>query len=420
MRIQISRGIRFAVLSVVTIAPTAGDATQLRYANQRLTWADQALPTGSAFGGSVGLSAEGGSAFVGAPQGGGWASYLFEGATWVRTDDDIWSGVDPSFATCSNSFGADLSVLAASRHQNGTYRVQPMTPNPAPVWVSSIANGHVRAIANAGTVLAVGQPEYAGDNGRILIYERDSFNWVLSKVIFGAIDERLGTSLAFVDSQRLVAGGPGFGDNGAIRIYVDVGDWVEFQVIESPACCQTDAGFGTTVAAAGPWIAIGSPGWNRLLAGGGQDEDVGNVNLYRLDGLLWEHHSALRPSEASAGDEYGTSVALRAVGESGGVLLVGAPDDVVDIVGQGTAFVWWLHGDQWQARWRLAAAGAGAQERLGTSVALGPHGALVGAPGGDANAVEAQGEAFFYLGVVPLFYDGFESGDTTGWSAAVP
>jgi hypothetical protein len=349
-------------------------------------------------------------------------SHVLVDGVWTLYDYDLGAGGDdPTFVTCSNSYGFDLSVLAATRHVGGTYRVQPVAPTFGDVFVSSIDGPHVRAIANSGTTLAVGQPQYGGGDGRIRIYQRDAFDWLLTQEIFGGTDEELGAALALVDEGRLVAGAPGAYDNGAIRIYADVGAWVEIQEIVSPACCQTEAGFGTTVAAAGPWIAVGSPMWDRLIAGGGQAPSVGNVNLYRLDGLSWVSHSSARPAEATSSDLYGQSLALRAVGELGAVLLVGAPLDDVDVAtNRGAAYLWRLEGDAWRVHWRLLGQNGDALDQFGSSVALGAAGALVGAPYAAANGVGTQGAVYFFDGVVPLFYDGFESGDTAGWSAATP
>ena len=65
-------------------------------------------------------------------------------------------------------------------------------------------------------------------------------------------------------------------------------------------------------------------------------------------------------------------------------------------------------------------AAAEEHDALGTSVAAGDLGALAGAPYHDGNDVQDQGAALYFRGIVTLFADGFESGGTTGWSAAVP
>jgi hypothetical protein len=409
-------------LIAAALVPSTAAATDPLTSSQTLTWPDDSLPGGGRLGGTVGLAAEGTTAFAGATPAEAWMTHqLVDGVWTLLSHEQGAGGDDPSLVTCSNSHGADVSVLGATRHVGGTYRVQPVAPLFDTVWASGIDGPHVRAIANSGATLAVGQPQYGGGDGRIRIYQRDAFNWLLTQEIFGGTGEELGASLALVDEGRLVAGAPGAYDNGAIRIYADVGTWVEIQEIASPACCQTEAGFGATVAAAGPWIAVGSPMWNRLIAGGGQALDVGNVNLYRLDGLSWVPHSSARPVEATPSDLYGQSLALRSVGELGAILLVGAPlDDVDDATNRGAAYLWRLEGDSWRVRWRLLGDGGDALDQFGSSVALGAAGALVGAPYAAANGVGTQGAVYSFDGVVPFFYDGFESGDTAGWSAATP
>lgn len=427
--IRTSSSLRLRAALALTLWPalcTPGWATDIRLSNQKLSWADDTLPSGSWLGGSVGIGPEGGTAFLGSTPARAWKtfSYDVDAGSWSPYSSGMGSGGDsPSYVTCPNS---SYSVLGATRHVAGTYRVQIVAPGKGDVLVSSIDGPHVRAIARQGNLIAVGQPQHGGSgggDGRILIYERDQFgNWLLIDLIPGGPDESLGASLAWTDNAMLVAGAPGVGDNGAIRIYDRIGDdWVLSQQIFSSACCQTDAGFGTTLAVAGPWIAVGSPQWDRLPALGGAESDVGNVDLLRQEGTAWQWHSSPRPAEASASDHYGRSLALRRVGELGAVLLVGAPlDDVDGAVNQGAAYLWRLEGGAWRPIWRLIGEDSDEFDQFGVSVGLSAVGALVGAPHATANGRSSQGSAYFFRHVVPLFYDGFESGDTVGWSATTP
>lgn len=405
-------------LGVAAGAAPAG-ATALRHEDQRLTWPDASLPAGSHYGASVGLAAAGEWAFVGAPQGRSRASYLFEDGAWQMDFAVTGGGDDPSFAACSDGASIDLYVLAATRHIAGTYRVGRMLNGHSP-YISGIEGGHVRALASLGTVLALGQPDYAGGSGRLLIYELQDGDWQVTGDLVGPAGSRLGASVAIIAPTIVVAGQPGRSPNGAAQVYVNSGGWIPFQLLEPDYCCSTDAQFGAAIATADGTIAVGAPGWDRPLAGGGVAENVGTVALYDNPVFGWELAAVARPIEASANDAYGSSVALRTVGELGAVLLAGAPFDALSATDQGTAYVWWLAGGAWQAKWRLAAASASIDEQLGTSVALGPRGALVGAPNRTSNGLAEQGAAYFFAGVVPLFYDGVESGDTEGWSSALP
>jgi hypothetical protein len=47
-------------------------------------------------------------------------------------------------------------------------------------------------------------------------------------------------------------------------------------------------------------------------------------------------------------------------------------------------------------------------------------GVLAGEPNNSDLGVTLQGGLLAFNGIVPLFYDGFESADTSRWSSAVP
>jgi hypothetical protein len=218
----------------------------------------------------------------------------------------------------------------------------------------------------------------------------------------------------------LVVGAPSSGDNGAIRIFVDAGSsWVPYQTIESPAGVtgQVGAEFGADVAASGPWIAVGSPSWDRLLIGGGFIEDIGSVYLYELQEFTWLLVTVARPSEATAFDYYGSSVALHATGEGDVLMVAGAPLDEVAATDQGTAYLWRLAEGTWTVEQRLYDGLGAAEDHLGVSVAIGAYGVLAGAPNADANGLADQGVALVFNGVPLPFHDGFESGDLSAWSS---
>lgn len=424
-RIRIRRTRRLLVAGLASFALFAASApavaAEVRTEDQRLTWNGTSLPVGSHFGASVGMAAAGDVAFVGAPQGRGRATFRFEAGAWDEVESNIGGGDDSTYVACSNSFALDTTVLAATRHIGGTYRVQPFPLSS--VYVSGIDEGHVTAVANAGTTLAVGQADAFGGSGRVLVYEYDGAGWQLTDTLYGGSGDHLGAAVALRDAAVLIAGAPGYGNNGAIRIYVDIGDdWVLYQTIESNAGVtgQLGAEFGAAVAVAGPWIAVGSPSWDRPLFGGGYAADTGTVNLFELQGFGWELVAAVRPPEASAGDHYGASVALRGIGELGATLAVGSPFDDVVTMDDGAGYVWRLEGGAWQLRQRLVAAIGEPQAQLGAAIALGPRGVLVGAPEADANGLPNQGTALFFADLVLLFYDGFESGNTGGWSDVEP
>ncbi len=421
------RGLRQYVAAIaLTLTPIlceAAWATDTRLSTQKLSWADDSLPANSWLGASTGVSPEGTTVFLGSTPRRAWRTFLYDDATrsWMPYGSSMETGGDsPTWVTTPYS---SFSLLGATRHIAGTYRVQFVAPALGDVLISSIDGGHVRAIAKQGNLIAVGQPQYGGPgggDGRILIYQLDEFlNWDLIDELNGGVDHGLGASLAWADGAVLIAGAPGAEENGMVRIYERAGDnWILTQGIVSTACCQTGANFGLSLAVVGPWLAVGSPHWDRLPALGDAEPDVGTVELYKRNGSVWQWHSSVRPAEASGGDGYGRSLALRSVGVRGAVLLAGAAgDDVGDQVNQGAAYLWRLEGNIWRPVWQLIGADSDEFDQFGVAVGLSEVGAVVGAPLAAANGLNSQGSAYYFRDVVPLFYDGFESGDATGWES---
>lgn len=257
-------------------------------------------------------------------------------------------------------------------------------------WIDSplvdLQSGGVRALAHHVGVLALGLPDYSEGRGLIWIAEPDgSGGWEIVDGFTGVDPgDRLGSALA-AKPGLLVAGAPGYGDNGAVFVYVRSSGWIEWQRLDSPATSQTGAEFGAAVDidAQDAWIAVGSPDVDRVTSPGAR-VDVGAVYLYRNVGVGWQYETLLRPPGAASYDHFGTSVALHDV-----VLVGGSPGEDGAVGGEGAAYVYQRSGSLWSTvpRLRLFDAAAEEHDALGTSVAAGDLGALVGAPYYDGNDV---------------------------------
>jgi hypothetical protein len=265
-------------------------------------------------------------------------------------------------------------------------------------------------------------PGNTGDSGTVLMLGWDLAltDYVKTGSFGGAPGARLGTALAY-KQDVVVAGAPGYGDNGAVFVYVccDPDDqWIEWQRIDSPATFQADAEFGGAVAITpdGRWIAVGSPLVDRVTSPGART-DVGAVYLYEHVGLTWQFHTLLRPPGAGHNDHFGTSVAMY-----DRHLVAGSPGEDGAEGNEGAAYVFHLAGDAWETvpRQRLVASGGEQHDGLGTTVAAGPVGALVGAPRADGEGVLDAGEVLFFRHAGAFFVDGFESGGSAFWSVTSP
>ena len=376
---------------------------------------------------AMGRSGTGVFALVGAPEGGsssGGAVYhfqLLDGADWYN---HTRHSASPTGAP--QPFAVDVEGSRGYASLRETDEENSVLAYDYDGWLGvSLQDLHpteVRAVAlqAQGTeFLALGHPEWSLDRGLVWIFERDDEgDWALTAGFQGVLPgDRLGSSLA-AKAGVLVAGAPGYGANGAVFIYVRGEEWIEWQRLDSPATSQADAEFGAAVdiEAEGYWIAVGSPFVDRVISPG-ERVNVGAVYLYENVGFGWEYGILLRPPGARDNDRFGTSVALHDV-----VLVAGSPGEDGAVGDEGAAYVYQRSGSLWSTVPRLHLIDAEAEEHdaLGTSVAAGSLGALVGAPYHDGNDVNDQGAVLFYRGIVTLFADGFESGDASEWSDAVP
>ena len=278
--------------------------------------------------------------------------------------------------------------------------------------------GDARAVAASSNVLALGFPDALGGNGLIVIYEPDGTGgWTYDDDLVGGPGDRLGSSLAALPNV-LVAGAPGHGDNGAVFVYARADPtWVEYQRLDAPVTSQTGAEFGAAVdlEEGTSWIAVGAPFQDRVISPGSA-VDVGAVHLFESVGFGWEYASWVRPPGAGAHDHFGWSVALHDE-----LLVAGSPGEDGNAGDAGAAYVFQRTGAEWSAATlRLYDRNGAEHDELGTSVAVGEVGALVGSPNVNGNGVFDQGALLFYRSLVTLFADGFASGDTTAWSSTTP
>lgn len=184
--------------------------------------------------------------------------------------------------------------------------------------------------------------------------------------------DQLGSAAAISGDLALV-GARGKGDGAAYLYGRDQGgadNWGQLTRLLPDNALPTNARFGDAATLSGVYAAVGAPGAN---------SQAGEVYLFEESGGSWSEVALLTASPATANDEFGTSVAL-----SGDYLLVGAPGDG----GSGAVYVWERDGSgTWVANGTLPNS-ASAGDEYGASVAVNGETAVVGAPrdaGGGSN-----------------------------------
>ena len=160
-----------------------------------------------------------------------------------------------------------------------------------------------------------------------------------------------------------------------------------------------------------------------LVGARGKDDWAGAAYVFRRDPAsgVWVEEAKLVASDGMTDDAFGSSVALQP-----DLALVGAPGADAD---KGAAYV--FRYDPVQAAWleevRLAAIGGLDGDRFGSSLFLGPGRAVVGAPGADVAAVDAGSVLVFrfenssgtWLGEGELHASDAEEGDHFGEALAM-
>jgi len=160
---------------------------------------------------------------------------------------------------------------------------------------------------------------------------------------------------------------------GAAYVYERVGGvWTESQKLVAPDAAA-DAYFGTSVATDGVRIVVGASG----VADAGPDS--GKAYVYRYDGAAWVEEAQLTAGVyAAAGDEFGWSVAI-----DQDHILVGAYLDDTDGVDTGSIYAFEYDGANWVDAGRVSASDAAAGDEFGSTLAIDGTRAVVGAIGDD-------------------------------------
>jgi FG-GAP repeat len=153
----------------------------------------------------------------------------------------------------------------------------------------------------------------------------------------------------------------------------------------------SDAGafdlFGSSVAISGETVVVGAIG-DAGAAGAAQ----GSAYVFVRSGGIWSQQQKLEASDAGAGDEFGSSVAI-----SGETVVVGAQRDTGAAgVFQGSAYVFVRSGGIWSQQQKLEASDAAAFDLFGSSVAISGEIVVIGAVFGDGAADIDQGSAYVF------------------------
>jgi hypothetical protein len=140
--------------------------------------------------------------------------------------------------------------------------------------------------------------------------------------------------------------------------------------------------FGFAVSCSGSYIAAGAPYH--------KGEKSGTVYIFKYDRTNWLEQAKLRPADASKDDCFGLSVSL-----CGDCVVVGAPNNDVNGIDCGAAYVFKRIGDSWFQQAKLTPADANEGKQFGESVSIWRDYVIVGARY-DCQAGDAAGAAYIF------------------------
>ena len=269
-------------------------------------------------------------------------------------------------------------------------------------------------------VVAVGAPFNGGQQGSVSIFQPtgDPATWGRTDEFFGEHADLMGTALAMA-ADTVVAGsegldGTGFNGGGAFTILAanqQPAGWYKYNLGSTmqPSAPEVGVGQGLSVAAEyKPALLVQAAAIGFPLS----DQVALNAGLVLIFGLgsvssPYTESAVIEPTGLGQGASFGTSVAL-----SNQILAVGAPgvgtDGAVFLYDKGaTIETWILAGSLTIPDLPPVSACRG-----GTAVALDQVTVAVGCPSN--NNYDNEGT---FVASGPIFSDGFESGDTSAWSA---
>lgn len=247
-------------------------------------------------------------------------------------------------------------------------------------------------VALDGDTALIGAPghDYGGSNtsGSAYVFVRSGSLWTQQqKLVPGdpGTGHYFGGSVALSGDTALIAA-RGDGERGtsagAAYVFVASGSsWTQQQKLV-PSDLSANDQFGGSVALSGDTLLIGA----QYDDDGGSNS--GSAYVFVRDSSSWTQQQKLVPSDPATDDLFGNSVAL-----GGDTALVGAEYDDDGGSDSGSAYVFVRSGSSWAQQQKLLASDAAAGDRFGFSVALWEDTALIGARDDDGGT----GSAYLFV-----------------------
>ncbi|MGE0084686.1 MAG: tandem-95 repeat protein [Desulfococcaceae bacterium] len=151
---------------------------------------------------------------------------------------------------------------------------------------------------------------------------------------------------------------------------------------EVPSDYMSGDNFGYSVSIDGNYAVVGAKN-----AG---STDIGAAYVYQLASGAWSEQIRLDPYDGQSGDKFGSAVSV-----SGNYIIVGAPEADVTASNTGSVYIFGREGAEWLDLAKISASDATASDNFGTSVAISDSFAVAGVPYDDDNG-DDSGSVLIY------------------------
>jgi uncharacterized repeat protein (TIGR01451 family) len=204
----------------------------------------------------------------------------------------------------------------------------------------------------------------------------------------GQPGDEFGRSVA-VDDDWLFVGAPFAKGSGVVYVYKRDGRLLTLERTLTASDAARGDQFGLTLALSGDTLIVGAP--NNVGSSGSL---AGAVYVFQREGDAWSERQKLTASDARPFDNFGFSLAI-----DGNIVVIGAPfhDGVAGNSGEAYVFLW--KGNTWSQMAKLTASDAAAGDEYGSAVAVSGSALVVGARADDVNGMRDAGSAYVYEGV---------------------
>lgn len=266
--------------------------------------------------------------------------------------------------------------------------------------VINIGEERFNDISISGDILAVGAPinDDLGENaGVVLIYTRDGAGQWSESIRLNsgtqATNQRFGNQVSLDGTNLAVSG---IGNLWAMEF--GGGTWSAASLVGSEA---TDIRFAEALEISGNRIVVGA---DRATSNGslGEVTNSGFAYVYVNNGGTWSLEQTLQASNAEEDDFFGTAVDI-----DGDRIIVGAELEDSNATGvggdgsnngsgrSGAAYIFERNTSSglWEEKAYLKGSATGANDGIGSAVAIDGDVAVLGAEGEDSNATEVNGNA---------------------------